>query len=80
MKDVKWTPYTAVAYGETYDNNTTYYELTDHSTFIPYTYNAASWAEDTLNAIVYTKDTTIDTSVIVDTSLLDFLIDEYSGS
>lgn len=80
LKDVKWTPYSPVVYGEPYDSNTTYYELTDHSTFVSYTYNANTWDTDTLNGIVYTKDNSMDTSVITDTSLLDFLIDEYSNA
>jgi hypothetical protein len=80
LKDVKWTPYSPVVYGEPYDSNITYYELTDHSTFVSYTYDAGTWDADTLNGIVYTKDNSIDTSVIIDTSLLDFLIDEYPNS
>lgn len=80
LKEVKWTPYTAVPYGEAYDNTTTYYKLTDHSTYTSYSYNASTWSADTLNGIIYTKDNTINTSVISDTSLLDFLIDEYPNA
>lgn len=79
LKNVVWTPYTVVIYGEEYDANETYYELTDHSTFVPYTYNEATWANDTLNGVIYTYDNTMDSNVITDTSLLDFFIEEYEA-
>ena len=79
LKNVVWTPYSVVVYGEEYDSSESYYQLTDHSTFVPYTYNAATWDNDTLNGIVYTYDDSVDTSIITDTSLLDFFIDEYEA-
>ena len=56
LKDVVWTPYTLVEYGSEYNsvNAALYYELTDHSTYKPYTYvDSETWLADTLNGIVY---------------------------
>jgi len=37
--------------------------------------NTDEWDKDTLNSLIYTYDSTIDKSIITDTSLLDKLIE-----
>ena len=78
LKEVHWSPYTMVESGETYDENETYYKLNDHSMFDSYVpINDTEWTKDTLNGLIYTYDSTVDKSIITDTSLLDKLIEQY---
>ena len=81
LKEVAWTPYTAVESGEIYDENETYYKLNDHSMFDPYVFtNTDDWNRDTLNSLIYTYDSTVNKDIITDTSLLDFLIEQYEDA
>ncbi len=79
IKDVSWTPYEIVESGEYWNQSTTYYKLTDHSSFEPYNYNTIrpNWAADTLNGLIYTYNNTKDENVITDLSLLDKFISKY---
>jgi hypothetical protein len=73
---VHWSPYTVVESGEFYNENETYYKLNDHSMFDSYEpANTAEWDKDTLNGLIYTFDSSVDKSIVTDTSLLDKLIE-----
>ena len=78
MEEVNWSPYIAVEIGAPYDNTQTYYELTDHSTFVPYNFvNANDWMVKTLNQKIFTYDATKDETVIPSIALLDEFISDY---
>ena len=80
LKDVYWCPYTQVQYGDSKDNNTTYYILTDHNTFATYTDNSnESWEFNTLNGLIYTFDATAPKNTITSTALFDNFITWYTG-
>lgn len=79
LEDVEWTPYQAVEYGEERDPNTTYYKLTDHSTYVEYTDDTvASWIENTLNSRIFTKDESLDTSIISNLNIFQTFMDDYA--
>ena len=78
MADVNWTPYVQVEYGEVKQIGVNYFYLTDHSDYEAYTHPDSDWMTDTLNGRVYTKDETVDESVITDLSLLDLFINDYT--
>ena len=81
LEDVEWTPYVVVEYGEERDNNTTYYKVTDHGTYEVYNDNSTTaWAENTLNGKIYTKDETLDTSVLHDLSIFEIFMDDYDNA
>lgn len=78
MEEVNWSPYVAVEIGAPYDNTETYYELTDHSTFVPYTFGGANeWVTKTLNQKIFTYDSTKDETVIPSIALLNEFINDY---
>lgn len=80
LKQIDWTPYQEVSYGETQGEGP-YYELTDHSTYIPYTgSDSATWESLTLNGRLFTKDTDRDTSIITSLDLLDTFIADYDNT
>ena len=81
MIDVKWTPYTQVEYGETYDSNkaSIYKILNSHGTYDNYTYEPTTWDSDTLNGVIYTYDETAAINTIQDLSLFDRFITEYEA-
>ena len=76
MNNITWTPYVQVEYGEEKRSGVQYYYLTDHSTYEPYTGAASAWADDTLNARVYTYDVSRNENTIQDLSLLDIFIQD----
>ena len=78
MADVNWTPYVQVEYGEVKQIGVNYFYLTDHSDYEAYNHPDSEWMTDTLNGKVYTKDETVDESVITDLSLLDLFINDYA--
>ena len=78
LSDVHWSPYSLVVKNSVYDENTNYYELTDHGTYIPYVYNnITQWTKDLINEIVYTKDENAAQGTITDFSLFDILVQDY---
>lgn len=80
LTDVAWCPYVVVESGANHDDNITYYQLTDHYTFIPYMFSTnKQWNQDTLNGKIYELIGTPNTSPITDLSLLDTFIDSANG-
>jgi len=80
LKQIDWTPYQQVPYGEAQGVGP-YYRLNDHSMFEAYNGNDADeWDELTLNGRIYTKDTTRDTSIITSLDLLDTFIADYENT
>lgn len=78
--ELEWSPYILVEYGEEYDGNNSYYQLTDHYTFTEYVYSTnKNWNSDTLNGKVFIQAYDPATSPITDLSLLDIFIDSYNG-
>ena len=80
MADINWSPYVQVEYGEEKVMNQTYYYLTDHSTFEPYTHGDDEWLNDTLNGLVYTYDNTKDESIIPDLSLFQIFLNDMASA
>ena len=76
LENVEWSPYKLVEVGSTHSGTSSYYSLTDHYTFEPYTYDSDTWQVDLLNERVFVKDFTSPNS-IVDLSLLDVFIESY---
>ena len=80
LKQIDWTPYQQVVYGEAQGAGP-YYRLTDHSTYEPYNgTNSADWDNLTLNGRLYTKDTTRAESTITSLDLLDVFINDYANT
>ena len=83
MIDVNWSPYTQVEYGENENVNTTYYYLTDHSTYVLYNSTNVpnkSWVDDTLNGRVYTYDSTAPRATIDSLKLLEVFRNDYTNT
>lgn len=78
LYDVHWSPYSLVEVGTPYNSNITYYELTDHSSFISYSYvDALTWEQQLLNERIYTYDNTAPKATIQNLNLLNKFIEEY---
>ena len=76
MENVKWSPYSLVEVDSVHSGISSYFTLTDHYTFEPYSYDSDAWAVDLLNERVFIKDLTV-TNPITDLSLLDTFIESY---
>jgi hypothetical protein len=78
LKEVNWTPYRLVAYGEEVDVTKAYKKITENSTLVDYT-PGRDWSKDTLNQLVYEVNAELDAqkSVITDLSMLDLFLDEH---
>lgn len=78
LKEVDWTPYRLVAYGEDYLAGTRYKKITDNSTLEDYIPDSANWSTDTLNQLIYevNENREKEMSVINDLSMLDLFLDE----
>jgi len=80
LKQIDWTPYKQVPYGEAQGTGP-YYRLNDHSMYDEYTSTDADlWNELTLNGRIYTKDETRPISTITSLALLDKFIDDYRNT
>lgn len=80
LKQIDWTPYEQVPYGEAQGAGP-YYRLNDHSMYDEYNENNEDlWDELTLNGRIYTKDITRDTSIITSLELLDTFIADYENT
>jgi hypothetical protein len=80
LKQIDWTPYQQVPYGEPQGAGP-YYRLNDHSMYDPYEDNDSTlWDELTLNGRIYTRDNTRDTSIITSLDLLDKFIADYTNT
>lgn len=80
LEDVEWTPYTAVEYGEPQGAGP-YYKLTEHGTYELYTgVLQDEWQSLTLNQKVFTKDESLNTSIITSLDLLDTFRREYDNT
>jgi len=77
--NVHWSPYNLVEKGTPYDENTTYYELNDHSLYQVYVYTTAdAWTNALINEIIYTYDSNAEKSTITNLDLLDSFITQYN--
>lgn len=82
LKNVNWSPYTVVEYGEAYDDTKSNLYFYDNERFQlkPYTYNAESWEFATKNGKIYLYDSSYamaNVDVLTDTSIFDELIESY---
>lgn len=82
LKDVRWSPYTVVEYGEAYDESkaSQYYYDNDRYQLKSYTYNSDSWEFSTKNGKIYLYDAEYfaeNDDVLTDTSIFDTLISSY---
>ena len=79
--NIHWSPYFLVEKGTPYDETKTYYQITDHGTYILYTYSSpVNWSKDLINEIVYTKDDNAAIDTITNLNLLDRFIVEYKDA
>ena len=79
--ELEWSPYVIVDPGTDYNGTKTYYQLTDHYTFVEYNYSTIKqWNADTLNGKVFIQayDPTI--SPITSLDLLNIFIDSHLGN
>lgn len=79
LKDVKWSPYTVVQYGESYDDNKNYFIDNGEYALQPYTYDESNWAYNTLNNYIYEYDATAENSVL-NLDVLKTIIDNYKAA
>lgn len=82
LKNVNWSPYTVVEYGEAYDEEKSnlYYYDNERFQLKPYTYNKDSWEFSTKNGKIYLYDSSYamaNADVLTDTSIFDELIESY---
>ena len=76
--DVHWSPYTLVEAGSAYDDDVTYYELTDHSTYVEYNHTSLDdWQSKLINSVIYTYDVNAAKETIQNLDLLKFFVEEY---
>lgn len=77
LKNVEWTPYRLVAYGEAVDSTKSYKKVTGNSTLKDYT-PGSDWSKDTLNQLIYEVDPIKDSqkSLITSLEMLDLFLDE----
>lgn len=81
LTNVQWTPYTLVPYGEAQNLNTTYYYLTDHSTYEEYEGTSPTdWNSYTLNEKIYTFNETAPKELITSLDILDTFRTDYSSA
>lgn len=79
LEDIKWSPYITVEYGTAYNPSTTYYRLTDHSTFVRYNFESADeWNNLTLNEKIFTYEENEKSNLITSLSFLDKFISDYT--
>ena len=78
LEDVEWSPYIAVEPNAPYNSSERYYRLTDHNTFVEYSFaNGAEWSNLTLNEKIFTYNGNPDQSLITSTEMLDMFISDY---
>ena len=80
LEDVHWTPYQEVEYGEPQGAGP-YYQINEHGLYEEYLGNSeADWLNLTLNQKIFTKDTTVDSSVIPSLDLFDIFREDYRNA
>lgn len=79
LENIDWCPYTQLSVYDEYDSNTNYYQVTDHSTFVPYTYDENTWQQLLLNGKIYTYEYSPDQEIITSLDLLDFFLQDYEN-
>ena len=81
LKDVHWTPYTLVEYGEPQGEGP-YYEINDHGIYSLYEgVSEEDWNSLTLNEKIFTKDAVwSEASLITSLDLLDTFIADYDNA
>ena len=78
LEDVEWSPYHVVEPGTPYDPQERYYRLTDHSTFVDFTFStAAEWTNLTLNEKIFTYVANAKSNIITSLAVLDKFIADY---
>ena len=80
LKNVNWSPYSVVDYGEVYDENKSNLYLRDNSRFKlePYIYEDTTWEAGTKNGKIYLIDNNINNNVITDLNIFDEFINSYN--
>ena len=80
FEDINWCPYTQLSIYDEYEsvNASHYYQATDHSTFVPYVYNEATWMQLLKNGKIYYYEESADENIINSLDLLDFFIQDYN--
>ena len=80
LEDINWCPYTQLSIYDEYEpeNASHYYQATDHSTFVPYVYNDATWMQLLKNGKIYYYEESADENIITSLDLLDFFIQDYN--
>lgn len=81
LKEVDWTPYKVVEYGESYNAEKADLYYRDNSRFglSKYTYEEATWEPGTKNGKIYLYDDSI-ISPITDLSIFDTFIEKYQDA
>lgn len=83
LKNVNWSPYSVVEYGESYDESKAELYFRDNSRFQlePYTYGESTWEAGTKNGKIYLIDNDYfnkNKNVITDLSIFDTFINAYN--
>lgn len=84
LEDIYWSPYKLVEPDTPYDNSKVelYYQLTNHNTFKPYTYNESSWNLSLLNKQIYIYQDQLNTlsNSLINLNFLDKFIESYENA
>lgn len=80
LKEINWSPYSVVEYGEPYyeDNASLYFVDNQRYSLEPYAYEESTWEFYTKNERIYLLDNSINASIITDLSIFDTFIDSYN--
>lgn len=83
LKDINWSPYRQVEYGESIISGATYVKKTDHYTFEACNNPGSTWEKDTLNGKMYQVDLDVlnnDANLITSFEMLDTFITSYKST
>lgn len=78
-ENINWCPYRQLSVYDDYDsvNSDKYFQATDHSTFVPYTFNSEDWYQLLKNGKIYYYEQSDDEGIITSLDVLDFFIQDY---
>ena len=79
FENINWCPYTQLSIYDEYDSSkaSSYYQATDHSTFVPYIYDENNWMQLLKNGKIYQYEASVDEDIVNSLDLLDFFIQDY---
>ena len=85
LKEVNWSPYSVVEYGETWDENKASLYFRDNSRFQlePYIYEETTWEAGTKNGKIYLIDNDYfadNANIITDLNIFDTFINTYNAA